>query len=244
MVTCQVRPQASVPIPWRPRPSNSDGISVPPTHQSDPDFRVLHTLRCIGVASEDRVATAAGTARQETIARLRNLSVQGLVELASGPFGGWGLTDDGRTAQQALVRLELDLTDARDQVHNCYQSFKKLNPDLLQVCSDWQMRRVGQYPILNDHIDSDYDANVLSRLMRVDDAAQPVCDELANRLSRFGVYGARLSGALERALTGQTDYVADSLESYHAVWFQLHEDLLVTLGISRDDERRDSGGAG
>ena len=105
------------------------------------------------------------------------------------------------------------------------------------------MRRVGQYPILNDHIDSDYDAKVLSRLMHVDDVVQPICGELAGRLSRFGEYGTRLSGALERALTGETGYVADSLESYHAVWFQLHEDLLVTLGISRDDEKRDTAAA-
>jgi hypothetical protein len=27
--------------------------------------------------------------------------------------------------------------------------------------------------------------------------------------------------------------VTDSTASYHAVWFQLHEDLLVTLGIPR-----------
>jgi hypothetical protein len=27
--------------------------------------------------------------------------------------------------------------------------------------------------------------------------------------------------------------VADSTESYHTVWFQLHEDLLATLGMPR-----------
>jgi hypothetical protein len=27
--------------------------------------------------------------------------------------------------------------------------------------------------------------------------------------------------------------VTDSTASYHAVWFQLHEDLLATLGIPR-----------
>ena len=209
-----------------------------PPHQSDDDFRVLHTLRCIGVASEDRVATAAGSTRHETAGRLRQLSDQGLVALAPGPFGGWGLTGEGRTAEQELLGLELDLTDARDHVRGCYQSFKELNPKLLQVCSDWQMRKLGQSNILNDHADADYDAKVLSRLMSIDDPAQRICNELADRLSRFGVYRLRLSSALERALSGDIAYVADSLESYHTVWFQLHEDLLVTLGISRDEERR------
>jgi hypothetical protein len=34
-------------------------------------------------------------------------------------------------------------------------------------------------------------------------------------------------------VVGALDYVADNLESYHSVWFQLHEDLLATLGIPR-----------
>ena len=79
--------------------------------------------------------------------------------------------------------------------------------------------------------------------MRIDDSAQRICGELANRLSRFGVYGFRLSSALERVLAGDSAFVTDSLESYHTVWFQLHEDLLVTLGISRDEERRDRSSA-
>jgi hypothetical protein len=175
---------------------------------------------------------------------LRNLSVQGLVALDPGPFGGWGLTDQGRTTEQESVRIELDLTGARDHVRKRYEYFIELNPKLLQVCSDWQMRRLGEYPVLNDHADADYDAKVLSRLMLIDEAAQRICVELANRLTRFEVYRLRLSSALERALTGDNAYIADSLESYHNVWFQLHEDLLVTLGISRDEERGDASATG
>ena len=36
-----------------------------------------------------------------------------------------------------------------------------------------------------------------------------------------------------RAKGGALEYVTDSTASYHAMWFQLHEDLLVTLGIPR-----------
>lgn len=45
-------------------------------------------------------------------------------------------------------------------------------------------------------------------------------------------------------MAGNHSYLADGLESYHTVWFQLREDLLTALGISRDDERRDPGGTG
>ena len=211
--------------------------------ESEPDFKVLHTLRCIGAAGEERLASASGFETGETLIHLRSLAERGLVALDSGPFGGWGLTDSGRIADQDLARNELDNVGARDHVRRSYESFLGLNPTLLQTCGDWQMRRLGHTPMVNDHTDPDYDANVLSRLMRIDDAAQRICSDLGSRLMRFGVYGDRLASALERVLAGNTAYVTDSLDSYHTVWFQLHEDLLVTLGISREDERSAQSGS-
>lgn len=203
----------------------------------------MHTLRCIGVAGVERVADASGLDIGESVVRLRELSDRGLVKLDPGPFGGWGLTESGRITDDEWVRDELELVDGRDQVQSCYESFLGLNPTLLQICSDWQMRRVGNTPTLNDHTDPDYDAKVLSRLIRIDASAQRICSDLASLLTRFGVYGTRLTLAVERALAGNTAYVTDTLDSYHTVWFQLHEDLLVTLGISRVDERRTSSGS-
>ena len=215
-----------------------------PSHRSEADFRVVHALRCIGVAGEERVATASGLGRRDTAARLRRLSSLGLVTLAPGPFGGWGLTEAGRASEQDWLRVELELTGARDHIHRSYRSFLALNSKLLQICSDWQMIKLGPSPILNDHRDPEYDAGVLSRLMKIEDSVQRILAELSGRLSRFESYGSRLRNALERTLAGDTLYLADGLDSYHAVWFQLHEDLLATLGISRDEERRDTSPAG
>ena len=102
-------------------------------------------------------------------------------------------------------------------------------------------------PLDSDLLDSASEGATVNQgqsLMRIDDTAQGICDELGKRLARFQVYRVRLSDALGRALTGERDYVADNLDSYHTVWFQFHEDLLVTLGISRDEERRDLSAAG
>jgi hypothetical protein len=194
-------------------------------------------MRCIGVAGEDRVATAAGMGIVDTLIHLRSLSERSLVVLDAGPFGGWNLTESGRIADQELVRKELDIVGARDHVRSSYESFLGLNPALLQTSGEWQMRKLGDAHAINDHSDPDYDAEVLSRLIRIDASAQRICSDLASRLVRFGVYGYRLTTALDRALGGDTAYVTDSLDSYHTVWFQLHEDLLVTLGISRQEER-------
>ena len=183
------------------------------------------------------MADASSLGIGETVFRLRNLSDRGLVKLDPGPFGGWGLTESGRITDEELVRNELDIVGVRDHVRSSYESFLGLNSTVLQTCGDWQMRKLGETHAVNDHTDPDHDAKVLSRLMRIDDAAQRICSDLASRLVRFGVHGHRLTTALERALGGETAYVTDSLDSYHTVWFQLHEDLLTTLGISRDEER-------
>ena len=66
--------------------------------------------------------------------------------------------------------------------------------------------------------------------------------QVSAALRRFGRYRPRLADALARAESGELRYVTDDTASYHSVWFQLHEDLLVTLGLTRwgRDESRPS----
>ena len=60
---------------------------------------------------------------------------------------------------------------------------------------------------------------------------------LTEALGRFGHYGPRLDFALSQVESGDINwFTKPSLDSYHEVWFELHEDLLVTLGIDRASE--------
>ena len=71
----------------------------------------------------------------------------------------------------------------------------------------------------------------------IDDAVQPVCRDLAAALERFDGYGERLASARKKVEGGDTDWFTKPLiDSYHTVWFELHEDLLATLGIDRSKE--------
>ena len=66
---------------------------------------------------------------------------------------------------------------------------------------------------------------------------QPICAELAATLERFGSYGPRLAEARARVEGGDVDwFTKPMIDSYHTVWFELHEDLLATLGIERSTE--------
>jgi hypothetical protein len=203
-------------------------------HRSDPDLVVLHTLRCCGFLSSQRLAALLTPVLSVDVEEaLLRFAAQGMVRNSGGTFGGWGLTDAGRELDATWIALELDRAEARRDVQLAYEDFLGLNPVTLEICGDWQVRKAEQPIVLNDHTDRVYDGSVLTRLHSVDAAAQPVCARLAARLLRFGHYGPRLASALDRARHGELDQVTDSLDSYHSVWFQLHEDLLVTLGLSR-----------
>ncbi|WP_246148033.1 transcriptional regulator [Nonomuraea turkmeniaca] len=202
-------------------------------HKTSPDLLVLHTLRCIGFAALDRVAEAAGLPESDAESELIDLAVAGLVTRLPGDFGGWGLTDAGRAADAERISDELDAAGARTAVAGAYDDFMVLNPELLDLCTAWQTRSVDGVATLNDHTDAAYDSRVLDRFTEFDRRAGVVCADLAAAMPRFQRYRGRLAGALGRARSGEVRYVTDDLASYHTVWFQLHEDLLVTLGIPR-----------
>jgi hypothetical protein len=64
--------------------------------------------------------------------------------------------------------------------------------------------------------------------------ALTVLGRFAAALPRMAVYRDKLETALEKAEDGAVEWVSDAkLDSYHTVWFELHEDLLRMLGRER-----------
>ncbi|MFI6451699.1 transcriptional regulator [Streptosporangium amethystogenes] len=194
---------------------------------------VLHALRCGGAAGLTRLAGATGLGESNVESKLIDLAVAGLVTYMGGGFGGWSLTDSGRVVDAERITAELESAGARAAVTAAFDGFLVLNPELLDLCTAWQLRSVDGVMTANDHGDPSYDARVLARFAEFDQRAAAVGAELSAALPRFGRYRARLTDALDRATAGALEYVADGTASYHSVWAELHEDLLATLGIPR-----------
>lgn len=198
-----------------------------------PDLLLLHALRCGGHATLPRIAASTGLDEPDVESGLIDLGAAGLVMRAAGPFAGWGLTERGKAVDADRIAAQLDAAGARGAVTAACGRFLDLNPELLDLCTAWQLRTVDGVRTINDHRDPDYDARVLDRFTDLDRRAEVVCAELAAALPRFARYRLHLSDALRRAHRGETEYLADGTASYHAVWAELHEDLLATLGIPR-----------
>ena len=202
--------------------------------QSDTRLLVLHGVRLKGFADAADVAALVALDPADVMAQLEQLKGDELVLYREGRLTGWALTPAGRAAQEQALKAELDACGARDAVFDAYKRFFDLNNDLLHVCTAWQMKDEAT---INDHGDAAYDEGVIDRLHELHGKVEPIISDLEATLDRYCGYRVRLDASLTKLRNGETEWFTKPLiDSYHTVWFQLHEDLLNTLGIERSQE--------
>lgn len=200
---------------------------------------MLHGVRLKGFAEAATVAGLWGLDEGEAEAELKGLTEEGLVQRRDGRISGWTLTPRGRETHADLVAAELQAAGVRGAIEAAYRRFLDLNGDLLATCTAWQLRTTDAGQVVNDHTDRTYDAEVVERLAGIHEAVDPVLADLAATLERFERYPSRLADALRRVQLGETEWFTKPLvDSYHTIWFELHEDLLSTLGLQRGSEGR------
>ena len=116
-----------------------------------------------------------------------------------------------------------------------YNDFRAINTEFKALVTDWQLK--GGQP--NTHQDADYDAAVLARLDTVHQRAVSIIAAAATQLPRLNAYSAKLRSALDKVKTGEIAWLTRPLiESYHTVWFELHEELILAVGLTREEAAR------
>lgn len=207
------------------------------TRSSPLRLLVLHALRLKGVAEADAVAEMMDTDLAATRDELTELESLGLVTYRYGGIPGFEQTPEGRVLGESLLRDELDQRGVRAAMAHAYEGFLDVNGELLSVCTAWQLRDIDGRSQMNDHADAAYDASVVARLTALHERTDPVLASMAACLARFDGHRRRLRTALERVVSGDHDYFTKPMfPSYHSIWFELHEDLLATLGTERTTE--------
>lgn len=188
------------------------------TAPDDETFRLLHEVRLRGVVEVTETEIVALLVANGFVAR----STRGV-----------RITAEGRVTNATWARLAAG-GDDEQLARRAYERFLPLNRELLRICSDWQVQPGGTP---NDHRDARYDWSVVDRLRALDERVAPVVSRLGRTVTRFAGYRPRLRAALTHVDDGDSDWLTSPrIDSYHTVWMQLHEDLLLAIGAERSNE--------
>jgi hypothetical protein len=190
----------------------------------------LHTK---GFGKTEALAEALGASAEAVDAALAELVVRGEVERLRV---GARLSASGKAAAEHGLAQERAAADHR-RLETEYERFTPLNADFKALVTDWQMRSIDGKLTRNDHKDEAYDAAVLGRLPDLHAKTVALIDDIAAHASRIGGYRRRLSDALAKLKAGDHRYLtAPDRDSYHTVWFELHQHLINLLGLTRQQE--------
>ena len=194
---------------------------------------ITRALLVRGSVTVEQLGEAVLAHEQDVEPLVARLVKAGTVEQSDGTLR---LTTDGKVAALAVVSHDRRALGEERSIQHL-EAFHDLDGRMKEVVTAWQIRDVGGEQTLNDHGDVAYDAEVLDRLAALNADTSEWLDALAPTLRRFAVYRSRLARALERTQGGDQRFVASPrVDSYHGVWFELHEDLIRLAGRRRSDE--------
>lgn len=183
-----------------------------------------------GMATTDALADVIGTSPEVP---LESLARAGRVESKGA---AWTPTesakrDHGETDAAIAKTHGHQLAGILDRFHDPNVVYK-------QFVTDWQVRDIDGEQAPNDHNDADYDDRILRRLRaEVHGAVSEVLGDATRIVGRLADYQRRLDRALDRIEAGDQRYMAHPmLDSYHTVWFELHEELIRLSGRNRATE--------
>ena len=193
------------------------------SHVSTVDLLTLHAVRLRGFADETAIARRFDLDVEATVGRLEAFASDAwIVHSAFGDLAGWSLTETGRRANEAQLAEELDTTASRASVGVVHERFLPLNATVSAACSSVQL----------DPAPGTFDRS-WNEMSVVAEQLRGLEHDLVDGLSRFAGYHRRFATALFRADDDPAWLTGTDVDSCHRVWFELHEDLIATLGLSR-----------
>jgi hypothetical protein len=194
------------------------------------ELTVLQAVRLKGRVSLGDLAATLGDDADDLVATVDRLTRSGL--LVDGKV--LRLSPDGRVRLTELLGAERACVDTATLAAG-YADFRAVNAEFKALVTDWQVKN-GQP---NAHDDADYDAAIVARLDNVHRRVVPIVAAAAAQLPRLGRYSVKLQAALDNVHAGDTLWLSRPLiDSYHTVWFELHEELILAVGLTRESEAK------
>ena len=192
----------------------------------------LRALLIRGYVSAELLAHALRTTPEGAARLLETLEQEGLANISSDIAS---LNVDGQARAKNL--LEADRAAWGDvDANSALDAFVDLDRRVKQIVTEWQMRDVDGEQVLNDHADAAYDAGVMAALAAFHAEVSVWIGPLVAGLPRLAAYDARLHAAATAVIDDGRYVASPRVDSYHGIWFELHEDLIRLAGRTREDE--------
>jgi pyruvate, orthophosphate dikinase len=220
-----VAAEESEPVP---PPSDS---AAPSSSVSTED--VVACLSIKTIAGSDALAAALLTSEDILAPLLAGLADEGFIQTVAG---AWQLSDTGTRHAGDLLAADRERW-GRDNANAALDDFVPLDQRMKETVTAWQLRTVDGEQVMNDHSDDEYDAAVIARLDAFHDDAVRWLQSLGGAIARFAGYQARFERAMSAVRSGDHRFIASPrVDSYHSIWFELHEDLIRLAERTREDE--------
>lgn len=201
------------------------------SNSSDPKFLTHHALRIKGFSKSDTLSEIVALDVDVVEKHLQDLQAEEMAMFREAR-SLWQLTPAGRAAHPEVLAKDiagLDLDSLKPHYHN----FLEINDTFKHLCGDWQLRDGAP----NDHSDAKYDKEIIQRLMKLHGNAEPIVLTMATIVPRLSPYVPRLDSTCKLVVGGANNmFTGVMCGSFHDVWMELHEDLILTQGIDRAAE--------
>lgn len=194
----------------------------------------LHGLTLKQLASAEQLETIL---EQDTATVSAHLEAAVGAGYAMAARGAYMITPAGREHLDATYPTAFADQRTNPELVATLADFEQgINKQMLALMTSWQTVTVDGTQQPNDHSDADYDAKVVDKLARLHERAESVLAPFVGADPLTKRFVSRLDGALQQVDRGDHDYVSNvRLDSYHTVWYQMHEHLLRMMGEERDE---------
>ena len=239
-VTTEIVPEAEVLLGWArelgipiAEETIAEPTGAPATGRRATPDDCLRVIAIKGFAQPPALADAVLSTPDTVQPVVDHLVIEGLAATVAGAYR---LTDAGTARAAELLATEQSAWGTEAAVATL-DAFLALDHRVKDTVTAWQLRDGPSGQVPNDHADAAYDRSVLDRLAGVHSDALAWIAPIRTGWPRVADYGARLTRASEAATSGEGRFVASPrVDSYHGIWFELHEELIRLAGRTREEE--------
>ncbi len=193
---------------------------------------IVWALTIKGSAPLDGLAAAVGSNPEHVQTHLNRLVKEGLAERAGNTFR---LSSKGEPKGRQLLAAE-GRRWGTENAEAALDAFHDFDTRMKETITSWQLREIAGVQVLNDHTDDRYDARVLARLTELHQDTKAWLSSLRAAPEGIRLYLDRLTRALQSTRSDPRFVASPTVDSYHTVWFEFHEALILLAGRKRTDE--------